>query len=213
MRKALDPANDVGRLTDEELLGRYRESGNAADFNELVRRYERELYRYLARYLGDASLADDVFQNTFLQVHLKRGLYEDGRPVRPWLYSIATHQAVDALRKVGRQPTVSLDQQIDGTASPDAGTLVDLLTTDEPGPLAELQGREREEWVRNAIAKLPDSLRQTLIMAYYQDMKYREIADVLNIPLGTVKSRLNSALTKIAEMGRSILPNGNGAVP
>jgi RNA polymerase sigma-70 factor (ECF subfamily) len=144
MRKALDPANDVGRLTDEELLGRYRESGNAADFNELVRRYERELYRYLARYLGDASLADDVFQNTFLQVHLKRGLYEDGRPVRPWLYSIATHQAVDALRKVGRQPTVSLDQQIDGTASPDAGTLVDLLTTDEPGPLAELQGRERE---------------------------------------------------------------------
>ena len=64
-------------------MSRYREQGRTEDFNELVRRYERELYRYLARYLGDRSLADDVFQNTFLQLHLKRGLYEDGRPVRP----------------------------------------------------------------------------------------------------------------------------------
>jgi len=211
--KALDPASDVGRLTDEQLLGRYRESGVADDFNELVRRYERELYRYLVRYLGDPSLADDVFQNTFLQVHLKRGLYEDGRPVRPWLYSIATHQAVDALRKAGRHPTVSLDQQLDGPGTADAGALVDLLTTDEPGPLSELQGREREAWVKEAVARLPDPLRQTLIMAYYQDMKYREIADALNVPVGTVKSRLHSALGKIAEMGRSASSNGNGAVP
>ena len=64
-------------------MNRYREEGRAALFNELVHRYERELYRYLARYLGDPTRREDVFQNTFLQVHLKRGLFENGRPFRP----------------------------------------------------------------------------------------------------------------------------------
>src|SRR5213082_600591 len=132
--------------TDEALLGRYRDEGRTEDFNELVRRYENELYRYLARYTGDSSLADDVFQNTFLQVHLKRGLYEDGRPLRPWLYAIATHQAVDALRKSGRHPTVSLDQRTDGGNS-DPSALVDLLVSDVPGPAAQLQGDERRDWI------------------------------------------------------------------
>ncbi len=74
---------DLSELSDEVLLTRYRDAGRTADFDALVHRYEPELYRYLARYLGDRALAEDVFQNTFLQVHLKRGLYEDGRPVRP----------------------------------------------------------------------------------------------------------------------------------
>src|SRR3954453_22007366 len=95
-----DVAEDVAQLTHEDLIALYRESGQTRDFDALVHRYQNELYRYLARYLGDQALAEDVFQNTFLQVHLKRGMYEDGRPVRPWLYAIATHQAVDALRKV-----------------------------------------------------------------------------------------------------------------
>lgn len=211
MEKALGEAENLDRETDETLLSRYRESGRPADFNELVRRYERELYRYLARYLGDPSLADDVFQNTFLQVHQKRALYEDGRPVRPWLYSIATHQAVDALRKAGRHPAVSLDQRLDGGG--EAGSLVDLLVSDVPGPLSDLQARERQEWVRNAVAKLPDLLRQTLVMAYYQDMKYREIAESLHIPVGTVKSRLHAALTKLTEMAQAVSSDGNGAVP
>ena len=78
--------------TDEVLLTRYREQGRTEDFDRLVHRYEHELYRYLVRYVGDRSLAEDIFQNTFLQVHLKRDLYEEGRPVRPWLYSIAARK-------------------------------------------------------------------------------------------------------------------------
>ncbi len=193
-----EPLTDA---SDEVLMTRYREHGRSEDLTELVHRYERELYRYLARYVGDRSLADDVFQNTFLQVHLKRGLYEDGRPLRPWLYTIATNQAVDALRRAGRHPTVSLDQRNESSES-SAGALIDMLVADTPGPLSELQGEERREWVKTAIAKLPDTLRQTLILAYYQDLKYREIAEILKIPVGTVKSRLHAALTKIAEMAK-----------
>lgn len=156
-------------------------------------------------------LADDVFQNTFLQVHVKRGLYEDGRPVRPWLYSIATHQAVNALRKIGRHPTVSLDRRVDSgrSGNDEAAKLVDLLVGDEPGPLAELQEDERRDWVRESIAKLPETLKQTLILAYYQDLKYREIAEMMNIPVGTVKSRLHAALAKLLEMAKKAKLEGN----
>jgi RNA polymerase sigma-70 factor (ECF subfamily) len=206
MVKAIDSdsAEDLSQLSDEELMRRYREEGRAIVFNELVHRYERELYRYLARYLGDATAAEDVFQNTFLQVHLKRGLFENGRPFRPWLYAIATHQAVDALRKAARHPTVSLDQRVSAARNDaDAANLIDLLISQEGGPLADLQESERQEWVRESIARLPDVLRQTLILAYHQDLKYREIAEILKIPVGTVKSRLHAALEKLAQMART----------
>lgn len=202
--KALDTvADDLSQQTDEEILTRYRDQGRTEDFNALVHRYERELYRYLVRYLGDSSLADDVFQNTMLQVHLKRELYEDGRPVRPWLYAIATHQAIDALRKAGRHSTISLDQRGPSIGESDPGALVDLLVSDAPDPLAELQGEERKAWARASIQRLPELLRQTLILAYFHDLKYREIAEIQKIPVGTVKSRLHAALTKLQEMARA----------
>jgi RNA polymerase sigma-70 factor (ECF subfamily) len=205
-----DSAEDLGQLSDEELMSRYREEGRADVFTELVHRYERELYRYLARYLGDPTLAEDVFQNTFLQIHLKRGLFENGRPFRPWLYAIATHQAVDSLRKVGRHPTVSLDQRVGGgSRESDSGNLIDLLVSENVGPLAQLQESERQQWVRESIARLPDALRQTLILAYHQDLKYREIAEILKIPVGTVKSRLHAALEKLQQMARSAKRSGD----
>jgi RNA polymerase sigma-70 factor (ECF subfamily) len=212
MTKALrsGAADDLAPATDEELMTRYRDQGRTDDFNELVHRYEQELFRYLARYVGDANLAQDVFQNTFLQVHLKRGLYEDGRPVRPWLYAIATHQAVDALRKAGRHPAISLDQRGSAGTETDASSLADLLISDDPGPLADLQGEERREWVRRSVQRLPDALRETLILAYHQDLKYREIAEILEIPVGTVKSRLHAALAKLQQMARADFLDGNG---
>jgi len=203
-----DAVEELARTTDEELLSRYRDTGQAGDFDALVQRYQNELYRYLVRYLGDSALAEDVFQNTFLQVHLKKNLYEDGRPVRPWLYAIATHQAVDALRKVGRHPTVSLDQRVASNES-ETGSLVDLLVGDDSGPLAELQGQERAEWVRQSVARLPETLRETLILAYHQDLKYREIAEILKIPVGTVKSRLHAALAKLQQMAKAANRDGS----
>jgi RNA polymerase sigma-70 factor (ECF subfamily) len=200
---------DLARISDEDLMSRYRDSADPDDFNELVRRYERELYRYLARYLGNPALAEDVFQNTFLQVHLKRALYEDGRPVRPWLYAIATHQAVDALRKAGRHPTVSLDRRVANPGESDPGSLVDLLVGDGAAPLDDMQEQERREWVARSVEKLPEALKQTLTLAYHQDLKYREIAEILKIPVGTVKSRLHAALAKLQEMARSSRRDGN----
>jgi RNA polymerase sigma-70 factor (ECF subfamily) len=205
-----DSAKDLRQLSDEELMARYREDGHADIFSELVHRYERELYRYLARYTGDPSLAEDVFQNTFLQVHMKRGLFENGRPFRPWLYAIATHQAVDSLRKAGRHPTISLDQRVGGGShESEAGNLIDLLEGEEDGPLSQLEESERQQWVRDCIARLPETLRQTLLLAYHQDLKYREIAEIQKIPVGTVKSRLHAALEKLQQMARAVRQDGD----
>lgn len=185
---------------DEELLLRFR-AGDQSAFGQLLRRYERELYGYLKRYLGDAALAEDVFQNTFLQVYLKSHQYEEGRPVRPWLYTIATHQAVDALRRNGRHQALSLDQA--GRQDQADSSLKELLLalkTRDPGPIEQAAAEEMREKVRASVDRLPELLRQTLALTYYQGLKYREVAEVLDIPVGTVKSRLHAALVKLQEI-------------
>jgi RNA polymerase sigma-70 factor (ECF subfamily) len=192
----LDPLN---QCTDEDLLAWFRK-GKTEAFGVLVGRYERELYGYLRRYLGDADLAEDVFQNTFLQLVVKIGQYEPGRPVRPWLYTIATNQAIDALRRHGRHQALSLDRHREESANGEAHSLMESLPSDAPGPSDHAEGLELNERVRASVDRLPDFLRQVLILAYYQGLKYREIADILGIPVGTVKSRLHAALVKLHEM-------------
>jgi RNA polymerase sigma-70 factor (ECF subfamily) len=192
-------ADPLSTCTDEDLLARYRK-GQTEAFGVLVGRYERELYGYLRRYLGDGNLADDVFQNTFLQLVVKINQYEPGRPVRPWLYTIATNQAIDALRRQSRHQALSLNHYRDESANGEAQSLMDGLETLAPDPSDLADDQELHERVRASVDGLPDFLKQVLIMAYYQGLKYREIADILGIPVGTVKSRLHAALVRLHEM-------------
>lgn len=190
--------NPFSRCSDEDLLARFQR-GQTEAFGALVRRYERELYGYLRRYLGDSTLADDVFQNTFLALYTKVGQYQPGRPVRPWLYTIATHQAIDALRRSNRHQALSLDQGREKRPDGEFQGLMELLEARTPGPVEHLQGEELRERVRASVDRLPEFMRQVVILAYYQGLKYREIAEILDIPVGTVKSRLHAALVKLHE--------------
>ena len=208
-RTVPDPETD--RLSDEDLLSRFRR-GQREVFGTLVRRYQRELYGYLRRYLGDPHLADDVFQTTFVQVFAKAAQYEAGRPVRPWLYAIATNQAIDALRRASRHPAVSLEQT-ETEADGERRGLIDLLEAREADPFDNVDAAETRELVRACIGRLPDFLRQVLLMAYYQGLKYQEIADALDIPLGTVKSRLHAALVKLHEAWTLQVPSPESSVP
>jgi RNA polymerase sigma-70 factor (ECF subfamily) len=192
------PMHERSSQTDEELLLGYRETGDPDLFAELVHRYERELYSYLRRYLGDAEMAEDAFQAAFLQVHLKCQQFEPGRAVRPWLYTIALNQAIDAQRRSRRHRMVSLDRSA-GSDSEDVGKLLDLLTSREDAPTAHLTAEERRAWLHQAIEQLPAALRDVIHLVYFQDLKYREAADALNIPVGTVKSRMHAAVAKLSE--------------
>lgn len=194
----MQSSDPLTTCSDEELMKCFRR-GQSEAFGLLVRRYERELYGYLRRYLADASLAEDVFQNTFLQVYLRSGQFDTSKPLRPWLYTIATHQAIDAMRRNGRHQAVRLDEAHADNGEGDLVGLLEMLESRAPGPLEAVSAQERRERIRATVDALPDLLRQVLVLAYYQGLKYREIADILNVPVGTVKSRLHAALVKLQE--------------
>jgi RNA polymerase sigma-70 factor (ECF subfamily) len=193
------PHSACSAPADEELLRRYRRHGDRRAFEQLVRRYEGELYSYLRRYLSDAAMAEDAFQATFLQVHLKCDQFDEARPFRPWLYTIATNQAIDAGRRNKRHRMVSLDRQ-NRRGTSDAGSLLEMSASEGPGPVAALESSERRDLVRQAVADLPETLKSAVMLIYYQGLKYREAADVLDIPVGTVKSRLHAAVNKLNEI-------------
>ncbi len=189
----------VAASTDEDLLLGYRDTGRRDLFEELVLRYERELFSYLRRYLGDAEMAADVFQATFLQLHLKCRQFQVGRRLRPWLYAIATNQAIDAQRRNRRHRMVSLDR-LTGSDDDDVAKLLDLMASNELGPDEIFDLQEKRDWVRKAVLELPEHLRPVVTLVYYQGLKYREAADALSIPVGTVKSRMHTALLKLNEV-------------
>ena len=186
-------------VTDEQLLMDYRQSGDRELFAQLVYRYERELYIYLRRYTGSADMAEDAFQGAFLQVHLKCDQFQEGRKFRPWLYAIATNQAIDARRRNKRHQMVSLDRPQESD-SDDVSRLVNLLESGEAGPVDATEYNERSQLIRETLDQLPESMTAIIQLVYYQGMKYREAAEVLDIPVGTVKSRLHAAIAKLTEV-------------
>lgn len=188
----------IAQMSDEELLLCYRTTGRRPLFDELVYRYERELFSYLRRYLGCAEMAEDVFQATCLLIHLKCGKFEQGRRFRPWLYAVATNAAIDAQRRDKRHRAVSLDR-VGAREVVEEAKLADLLISEDPDPLSEVSRLESGEWVQAALSELSDQMRSVVTLIYYQGMKYREAAETLRIPVGTVKSRLHAAIQKLNE--------------
>lgn len=186
---------DLSQQSDEELMSRYLK-GDSSGYAALVRRYERELFSYIRRLIADPALAEDVFQNTFLTVHVKRHLFGVGRPFRPWLYALATNQAIDALRRNGRHHRTSLDQWHGGESQT---TLMDMVASGDQPPGEEVERQEIADLVRKSVDELPEHLRLAIVLSYYQGMKYRDIAVALDIPVGTVKSRLHAAVLRLGE--------------
>jgi RNA polymerase sigma-70 factor, ECF subfamily len=193
--KAAEKIGPWSARRDEELVLEYAETGDRLAFEELVRRFEREIYRYLRTYLGDAQLAEDAFQATFLQLHLKCHQFEPDRRLRPWLYTIATNQATDLLRRNRRHKAVSLSTTAGYIGwNDERQSLGDLLEATDLDPSARLESAEECQETRLAVENIPAKLRQLIELVVYQGLKYREAADTLGIPLGTVKSRMNKAL-------------------
>jgi len=185
--------------SDERLLLEYRTTGNQQLFATLVHRYERDLYHYLFTYLGDAQLAEDTFQTTFMMVHLKCDQFDESRKVRPWLYRIATNRAIDNLRRNRRRRAASLDAPHDA-ADPDSFAWVDVLPGADEGPVAVLMERESSGGSVEALGRLPEHLRRVVSLVFFKGLKYREAAEVLSIPVGTVKSRMHTAISRLQDV-------------
>jgi len=189
-------AQEPGQIRDGELLERYRQ-GERRAFETLVERYHRELFNFLFHLTRDANLAEDAFQETFLQVHRSAAAFDTSRPLKPWLFTIAANKARDALRQRMRQQAAPLDAVVGGNDQ--GATYADLMPADIPSPDSSLLNLQTRQAVDKIVAAMPENLRVVLLLCYFQEMPYQDIADALGVPLGTVKSRLHAAVKHFAQ--------------
>jgi RNA polymerase sigma-70 factor, ECF subfamily len=190
------------KLSDAQLLTQYI-AGDETAFREIVERYKNPLYAFLRRFLNRQDIVEDAFQETFLQLYTSRDSFDPTRPLRPWLFTIAANKARDALRKQQREATTSI-----GTMSePEEVSIDDVLNTlasYDVTPLDELNQSETSAKVREVIANMPDNLREILILAYFDQFSYKHMAEMLGIPIGTVKSRLHTAILFFTKKWKSV---------
>jgi RNA polymerase sigma-70 factor (ECF subfamily) len=189
--------NRIGERTDEELLAGYR-GGDRSSFAALVERYQRELFHFLVRFLGDRAAAEDIFQETFLQVHQSADQFDLQRRFRPWLFTIAANKARDLMRSQARRPTNPLQANISG-GDDESGQFIDLMESADPMPGEAMEREELQKVVQNTVEGMPEHLREILLLSYFHQFPYKEISDILGIPLGTVKSRLHAAVAYFAD--------------
>ncbi|MCA9281966.1 MAG: RNA polymerase sigma factor [Phycisphaeraceae bacterium] len=181
--------------TDEELVEDVLD-GDVAAFRGLIERHHDALFRFLFRLTGNRQMAEDVFQDAFLQVHQSLDTFDSSRRFKPWLFTIAANKGRDALRKANRRKTVSLSAPV---VEEGGKSFVDLMEIDLPDVSSPMEEAERSAKVQRAIDELSPRLREILLMAYFQKMTYAQIAELFGIPIGTVKSRLHSAVAAFAK--------------
>ncbi len=202
-----DRNRQSNEFSDEELVNAYRDAREPRYFEQLVRRYERELYAFLRRFLGDEQYAEDTFQATFVTVHQRLEQFEEGRRFRPWLYAIATNKAIDLKRHLKRRSTVSLDATHSERDTDSPMALSASIASREPTPFEAAFKNETRQRVKDLLSQQTEATQVLLQMVFYQGMKYSDISDALGIPVGTVKSRVFNAMRKLNESWQRMYPN------
>ena len=187
----------LNELTDAELLAHYA-AGEESAFRELVSRYKNSLYAFLRQFLNRRDVVEDVFQETFLQLFTSRDSFDPDRPLRPWLFTIAANKAKDALRKSQRTTAIPIGT-ISESQDMSFDDVLNTLSSDNTMPYQELEKSETSLRVGQIIANMPENLREILILAYFNRFSYKQMAKILSIPIGTVKSRLHTAVARFAK--------------
>ena len=179
------------KYTDEELIASFQ-NGNEQAYIELVRRYRDRLMTFVFRFVGDMELSEDIVQDTMVKVYTHKHYYKEIAKFSTWIYTIAGNLAKTELRKRKRRKV----------------TLLSQMNTDDRKyeiPSTELQsedivqGEYAERYIQKAILQLPLHFRTVVILRDIQELSYEEISKIVNVPLGTVKSRINRARLQLQQ--------------
>ena len=199
-RSILSFARGLFAATDEQLMWRVRMQDDPDAFAQLVERWQRKIRDLCARMTGDVHRGEDLAQETFVRVFAKRKDYEPSAKFSTYLWRIALNLSYDELRRRQRRQEFSLNQATEDMADP-----APEFVADGPSPSERLADEETGALVRQALAQLPEIYRTVLVLRHYEDLKFREIADVLDVPEGTVKSRMAEALTQLGRLLKPVL--------
>ena len=186
----------MSEITDAELMLKVK-VGDIRSFENLVGRHQRPLINYFFRMTWDRQTAEDMAQEVFIRIYNHAKDYEPQAKFTTYMYRVARNLWIDRMRHEGHAPrTVSLDAPVDS----EGDTFHDVVSAVAPSPDARMETQERAVIVRNAIETLPEEQKQVLLLAEAKGMKYQEVAEVLGIPIGTVKSRMHAAMMKLKDL-------------
>lgn len=185
------------RPSDEDLIERFQ-NGDLYAFDLIVKRYKNQLLNFVYRFLGNAEEAEDLVQETFLRVYRNRKAYQKVAKFSTWIYTIAGNLAKTELRKRKRRKFFSIS---------DLGyNEKDYDISDEAyNPEKDVDGRMKEEIIYKEIEDLSPKFREVILLRDVQQLSYEEISQIVNIPLGTVKSRVNRGRLKLQEKLKHLL--------
>lgn len=179
-----------GSLTesDSDLLQRCR-AGDQSAWRDLVARHTRRVFNLAYRFVGRVDEAEDLTQEVFIKVYQSLDRYRQAEGAfTTWLTTVARNQVIDNYRRRREEKRRRVENP----------EILDVMASAEEGPLRELQREERVEFVRRGLRALPPDLREPLILCDLQGLPYEEVAGILRIPLGTVKSRINRGRLELA---------------
>lgn len=165
----------VTQESDEELIIRFQ-LGNVASFDQLVTWYEKPLLNFLYRFTMDYQLAEDAFQEAFFTVYKKAQKFDLSKKFSTWIYEIAVNKAIDKLRR--KRVLLALTPEIEN------------IKHDQPSPEENYEKREIQTRLQKALGFLSEEHRLVLVLKHYQGLDYKEISEILNCSIGTVKSRV-----------------------
>jgi RNA polymerase sigma-70 factor (ECF subfamily) len=176
--------------SDEQVIERAR-AGDREAFGELVGRWERKIYALAYAILGSPEDARDATQETFFAAYRNLEGFRGEAKVSSWLHRIAVNQCITRQRRARVRPETGLEDE----AATVGGRF--LSTPERESPASAAEALERTQAVRRAVASLPPELREVVLMKEFEELTFQEIADALQIPLSTVKSRLYTALKQL----------------
>lgn len=185
--------------TDEELIERFQK-GDVYAFEQIVHRYKDPLLNFVYHFLGDRIDAEDVIQETFLRVYRNKHLYRNIAKFSTWIYTIAGNLAKTELRRRKRRRMFSINQT--GFDKRDYDVPDTLRTAD-----VQVDGDMKEAFIRKEIEALPVKFREVVVLRDIQEFSYEEISDILKIPIGTVKSRVNRGRLRLQKRLGDLLEN------
>jgi RNA polymerase sigma-70 factor (ECF subfamily) len=193
----IDDLQSVETMSDEDLM-RLCQEGDEGAFEVLFQRYEGQALSFINRLVGDQSRTEALGQEAFLRIFKDAKSYQYPRSFTTWFYTIVRNLCKNELRWRSRHPTVSIEDNLNASSgSEDSPRVGDYLQSAGSNPLDDMVIRERDQRLEKALEMLPDAEREVLILNRFQGLKYREIAEVVGVPVGTVRARIYSALERL----------------
>ena len=194
-RTLLSYISGIFALSDEEAMVRVQADGDSRAFSLLHDRWHPKIVRFCRWQLGDAHRGEDVAQEVFMRLYARRGQFRCDGSFSSYFWRLAVNACYDELRRRKRKPEVSLSVEDD---QGNCGAA--YLASDEPSVEARFLEQEQSQIIKQTLQKLPEMYRSVVILRHYEGLKFREIAEVMDIPEGTVSSRMAEALNRLAEL-------------